>query len=483
MLKRFLILLPAVLALCLAAGLARADSGICGDAVYWELDDSGVLTVWGSGEMTSHPWSRDGVKRAYIRDGVTHIAAHAFAYCSNLEYVEMADSVTIIGEYAFEDCTSLTDVRYSPYLATMLAHAFDGCTSYKAVTLPDSVQVFMYAFDPYPDRVFYQRPGTVAAISLSRLNFGFRSPGDNYDLQHILSWDDPDKLALYRVDKDAVSLVIPEGVYRINQKAAAGCGMLESVLLPETLVMIDFCAFQNCSSLREVVIPDSVTEICPQAFSGCSALERIVLSKNLGSVAGQVFKDCVSLKKIYIPDSVTLIGADAFQNCTSLEWVRFSDNITSIELMAFRGCSSLVCAALPESLEIMYSGVFMGCESLCSILLPADNVEFQSGTPFCAGDTTVFSHRSATARIYSINNGILWAPIPENILTLPESLTVIEEEAFAGLARADAVRIPSGVTVLSESMFSGSDLTLILSWDDPLIIWAKDRDFTVLAEP
>ena len=75
MLKRFLILLPAVLALCLAAG------------------------------------PREGVKRACIRDGVTHIAAHAFAYCSNLEYVEMADSVTIIGEYAFEDCTSLTDVR------------------------------------------------------------------------------------------------------------------------------------------------------------------------------------------------------------------------------------------------------------------------------------------------------------------------------------------------------------------------------------
>ena len=74
-------------------------------------------------------------------------------------------------------------------------------------------------------------------------------------------------------------------------------------------------------------------------------------------------------------------------------------------------------------------------------------------------------------------------PIPEHILTLPQSLLSVEDEALAGLAQADAVRIPAGVTALQESVFQMSDVTLILPWNSSLIPWAKECDFVVLAEP
>jgi len=65
--------------LCLCAVYAVADSsGTCGTDVTWSLDGSGVLTISGTGAMTSHPWSESQVKQVVIESGVTGISNYAF---------------------------------------------------------------------------------------------------------------------------------------------------------------------------------------------------------------------------------------------------------------------------------------------------------------------------------------------------------------------------------------------------------------------
>ena len=50
---------------------------------------------------------------------------------------------------------------------------------------------------------------------------------------------------------------------------------LESITIPNSVIFIDYYAFQYCGSLKKVIIPDSVQIIGHNAFEGCSSLLNI----------------------------------------------------------------------------------------------------------------------------------------------------------------------------------------------------------------
>ena len=82
-----------------------------------------------------------------------------------------------------------------------------------------------------------------------------------------------------------------------------GCGELEEIGLPESLVRIGSSVFRGCTSLKSIEFPEKLEEIGNSAFSKCSALERIS-----------------------IPAGVTEIGDDAFEECDSLAQLEFAED-------------------------------------------------------------------------------------------------------------------------------------------------------------
>ena len=52
---------------------------------------------------------------------------------------------------------------------------------------------------------------------------------------------------------------------------------ITSVVIPDSVLIIDDSAFQNCSQLTSVIIPGSVTRINDFVFSGCTSLSSITL--------------------------------------------------------------------------------------------------------------------------------------------------------------------------------------------------------------
>jgi hypothetical protein len=87
------------------------------------------------------PWYnyRDGIKRAVIKDGVTHIGNAAFSYCADLTSVTLPNSVTAIGNFAFDECSGLTSVILPNSVNIIGESAFQGCTGLTSVTIPNSV--------------------------------------------------------------------------------------------------------------------------------------------------------------------------------------------------------------------------------------------------------------------------------------------------------------------------------------------------------
>ena len=72
--------------------------------------------------------------------------------------------------------------------------------------------------------------------------------------------------------------------------------------------------FYNCKSLKSVVIPESVTILESDCFRLCSSLESIVISSSVTSLGTYCFCGCDSLKTVtsYIPEAI--YASSLFQN-------------------------------------------------------------------------------------------------------------------------------------------------------------------------
>ena len=148
--KRFLIVF-ALCALLLSLPASAESTGTCGANLTWRLDDSGVLTISGTGDMTEYdtwsnatvPWGRS-VTKVSILEGVTSIGREAFNYCGSLTEITIPATVSRIGACAFYYCDSLPEVTIPNSVKTICEYAFYACGSLETIVLPDSVTVVEY---------------------------------------------------------------------------------------------------------------------------------------------------------------------------------------------------------------------------------------------------------------------------------------------------------------------------------------------------
>ena len=126
-------------------------------------------------------------------------------------------------------------------------------------------------------------------------------------------------------------------------------------------------AFER-ENLKSIVIPDSVKCIGNRAFCGCENLKSIKIPNSVKSIGDYAFYYCQSLKSIEIPDSVKSIGNCAFESCENLKSVVIPNFVKNIGIYVFYGCKSLKSIVIPDSVEGIGDGTFEYCKSLKSIV-------------------------------------------------------------------------------------------------------------------
>jgi len=142
--KLWLALLCAILLLGMFSATALAetvDSGTCGENLTWTLDDQGVLTISGEGEMDDYrfdgrPWGysfNDQIASIVIDDGVRNIGGCAFTDFTKLKKVSLGKGVTSIEIGAFYGCNSLDSCIIPGNVKEIGWGAFRECKSLKSV--------------------------------------------------------------------------------------------------------------------------------------------------------------------------------------------------------------------------------------------------------------------------------------------------------------------------------------------------------------
>jgi hypothetical protein len=145
------------------------------------------------------------------------------------------------------------------------------------------------------------------------------------------------------------TVVIADGIERIESQAFHNIIGLKSVVIPDSVTTIGFRAFSACYSLTSVVIPDSVTSMGERVFQDCDSLISATIGNGVTSIPSFMFSGCSSLINVTIGDKVSVIGQSAFADCTSIERIIIPDGVTEIQVYAFSNNPSLKTLIIPKS--------------------------------------------------------------------------------------------------------------------------------------
>ncbi len=244
-----------------------------------------------------------------------------------------------------------------------------------------------------------------------------------------------------------------KNVTAIGMDAFRGNYYLESVTLPQSVKSIGTSAFKYCYKLTSIDIPQKVTAIPYNTFAGCPSLKSVNIPSNVTSIGEYAFDDCITLANVTIPSSVTSIGEGAFFNCYALANVTIPSSVTSIGDNAFKYCTSLETVIFPES------------ATLGTQPFPLNTAQILYTKDASTGDVTVTKVEAGSETSIEIPETIDGGTVKIigadafkdcdtfTSITLPQSLTSIEDLAFAHCTALQNINIPQNVTNIGASAF------------------------------
>ena len=285
-------------------------------------------------------------------------------------------------------------------------------------------------------------------------------------------------------------LVIPEGTTEISSMAFYDLKNLKKVQLPSSLKILGNNAFKGCSSLESITIPEGVETLEWSAFSGCTGLKSVTLPDSLKEMGCDVFQGCLGLKdengcvivrdrlyymdipsgetEVTIPDGIKVLEGKLFSYKSGIKKVIIPKSVTRIEHRVFEHCGGLKEIVVPDSVEYIGTYAFSDCHALENITLPS---HFEHGlNPFRG------SEKLADDKGYIIINGILCdyfgtekdISIPDGVkeieqaamfnknitsVKMPESVEMIESDAFCKCGDLKKVEMPDSVTEWGNGVF------------------------------
>ncbi len=201
-------------------------SGKCGDNLTWTLDQNGLLTISGTGDMWDYECGHENVgsKTPSWHVGDTSETDY---YGQKIKKIIVKNGVTSIGAYAFE-CELATDIIIPSSVTDIHEGAMNDCDKLTNIQVDINNQAYCSV-----DGVLFNKDKTI--------------------------------LLQYPGGKDG-SYRVPSGVNIIGSNAFAGSRKLESVILPDSVDTIKYGAFWE-SGLHSITMGTGVNRIEKAAFS------------------------------------------------------------------------------------------------------------------------------------------------------------------------------------------------------------------------
>ena len=405
---------------------------------------------------------------------VTSIGIEAFLFCSKLTRISIPESIISIEHAAFSYCDNLMSFE--------VAKANRNYSSEDGVLLNKNKTTLVQF--PAGKSDHYKIPASVTSIEDRAFLFCWNLKSIEVDEENnkyssndgILFDKNKTRLVQFPCGKSG-HCTIPRGVKSIGERAFYGCRKLTSITIPESVTSIGYRSFYGCRSLTRVTIPKSVNNIGSMAFDGCWSLKGIKVSE--GKTEHPSVEGYISLNNVTIPENDKFIKRLPFDGSlnpsspknikarkgntkySSMDGVLFDKNkktlilfpagksgsykipesVSNIGVKAFWNCRLLTSVKIGNSVTNISYGSFAYCRSLTRFDVNAGNTEYSSE------DGALFDKEKIRM--------IQFPTLKSGLYKLPESITIIEENAFSGCSNLTSLIIPDSVRIIGDGAFKG----------------------------
>ena len=175
-------------------------------------------------------------------------------------------------------------------------------------------------------------------------------------------------------------------VISIGEYAFKNCANLTSVIIPQSVKYISWCAFAGCTALKSINISSTVKEIDNNAFLGCTGLTRVNITdlaawcriwfgngvdylygSNPLEYAHHLYLNDSEITDLVIPNTIKYMNENCFSGCSGLKSVTIPNSVSGIHENAFYNCSNITDLTIGNSVHYLGADVFYGCRGLTSI--------------------------------------------------------------------------------------------------------------------
>ena len=402
----------------------------------------------------------ENLKTVIIPNSVTDIKKEAFYYCPSLTSITIPNSVTNIESKAFYDCVSLRSLTIGSKISSIRYDAFDRCSSISNITITaDSMEEYLNG---------------CTNAKLQGLFSGLKSAKRHLLINHEIITD----------------VVIPESIDTIQSSAFYNCSDIRSLTLHDDITDIFGNPFLGCDSIQSItIITSSIEKYCQNALNyklyngGLPHSKRkiiingqevtsLVIPESVNVIDRHSFYNCTALTSLALPKSIEWIKGSAFYGCENLEAIyQTSSTPPSVSSDAF---SSLPVCYVPYGSLTAYEKSNWAAQvrkfveepiNGYKIFYTSSNGKIVSPSITNAFNTTIFSNVYENGQgiitfdgpVHTIKTGAFLNCSTLTSITIPFSIEHIEDRAFANCSALGVVDVKCTTPpALGEDVFTSA---------------------------
>lgn len=437
---------------------------------------------------------------AKMPDNLVQIGNNTFKDCSSLVDISLSPTITSIGEYAFSGCSSLTEIQIPANVTYIGQYAFYGCSSLKGINVPtDLVNISASTFEGCANMQYFFNYNYIESIG----DRAFAGCSKLTWIANLLLGTPSIGTYVFENCKSLKGMRVPENIKTLPRGMFLNCRSLTSITIPDNVTSIGEFAFNGCSNLKSLYLPANLKTIGDAAFNCCGSLTRVnakmkePVAIEEDTFTGLDYDKC----ELLVPEGsaeayrqaavwrnfshitdITVVVTDYAGSLQYMIEKNDKNNITRLKVVGPIGIYDIQCIREMAGCWLEESGKktdgnlqyldlqeakLVGSDISINVYTNGYN-QGETNTIECTAkiepDGNDFSN--LFRKVSKLNTVIMpeyltttgrgtFMDSPLSSITLPQTITYIDDNAFNGCGGLRDISIPSGVTSIGNGAFEG----------------------------
>ena len=398
---------------------------------------------------------------------VEKIADSGFYNLTGITEIVFGSNITEIGSSAFYGCTGLVSVKLPTKLTSIGGQAFSGCSSLESIYIPSSVNNI--------NNDAFRSCSNLSRVEITNLSSWFKITFSS-DYANPLN---NTNACMYLNDKKTLSVSIPKSITELKKYSCYG---FNYVFIPKNVVTIPGERYNGSAFDGD----DTIEIYCehesrPNGWGYYWNYKNNGVISTIWGVSGLPVETSEWRYVEKINGSILIIKYLGSDIDVVIPSTLDGKSVSELYEKCFSGKSAITSITIPNSITSIDSYAFSSCNGLTKVNITDIAGWFRIAFGNDVSNPLYYAHHlylngtelteiTIPNTITKINEYALYGASAITAITTPSGLTSIGSYAFYDCTSMTKIFIPKGVTTLSASSYSASPF---YGWNSSAVIYCE----------